>query len=130
MALGDLFLRICFLILVPAHILAFPSSAPRSSSRNFMSELPASGSLSSITQVKNPYWTRHRVSTASVYAAPFLKYHIPLPANLSSSLQTSPSRRDVNPNISLEPRASGQTVDGSDGECVLLLLLLFSSSKY
>jgi len=129
MAFEDLFLRICFLILVPAHILAFPSPAPRSSSRNFMSELPASGTLSSITQVKNPYWSRHRVSTASVYAAPFLKYHIPLPANLSSSLQASSSPRDFHQNISLEPRASGQTVDGSDGEYGLLLLF-FSSLEY
>jgi len=101
-------------LLHSANALAKP--ALRLAPRAFLSNLPKSGHLSSITQVKNPKWMPQKVSTSVVYAAPFLKNHIPMPANLSAALYTSQYRRDVDKTILLGTRATGQVVDGRDGE--------------
>lgn len=90
-----------------------PDPAPE---RTFISELPASRKFSSIKQIKNPKWTRRQVSTTEIYAAPFLKHHIPMPDKLSTALQNPQSPRDLDQMSNLDRRVNGQVVDGSNGE--------------
>jgi len=96
--------------------LAFPSNSPGSPERTFINELPSSRKFSSIRQIKNPKWSGRQISTTEVYAAPFLKHHIPMPDNLSIALQSPPTPRDLEHMSSLERRVNGQTVAGSNGE--------------
>ena len=95
---------------------AFPNNTPRSPERTFINELPTSRKFSTIRQIKNPKWTSRQVSTTEVYAAPFLKHHIPMPKNLSIALQSLPTPRDLDRMSTIDRRVSGQTVAGSNGE--------------
>jgi len=95
---------------------ALPSDTTKYPERTFINELPTSRKFSSIKQIKNPKWTSRQVSTTEVYAAPFLKHHIPMPKNLSIALQSPPTRRDLDRMTAVERRVNGQTVAGSNGE--------------
>jgi len=97
-------------------VTAFPRNTTSPPARTFINELPASRKFSSIRQIRNPKWTSRQVSTTEVYAAPFLKHHIPMPNNLSIALQSPPTPRDLDHMSTLERRVSGQTVAGSNGE--------------
>lgn len=108
-------------------VYAAPSVARSSTTRTLLSK---SKTITSLSQVKNPRWVFHNVSTTAVYAAPFLKHCISMPPPLSSAwsnLQSSSSASES----ALERRVSGQTVQGSSGEYVHVSSLhsQFSLSK-
>jgi len=73
----------------------------------------ASGKHLSFSQVKNPRWVPHQVSTTEVYAAPFLKHKQPMPPKLQSAFEVLNDTTSI-----LDARANGQTVSGSSGEFV------------
>jgi hypothetical protein len=103
---------LCVLI-VPS--VASPQTGSGSSSRAFVFN---GQKFYSVSQVKNPKWTRHQISTTAVYAAPFLKSRMPMPANLSTAYQDLESSNGGSEESRglLQSRINGQTVDGSDGE--------------
>ena len=95
---------------------AFPSGTTTiSAQRTFISQA-VTKRITSFKQVKNPKWTSQQISTTEVYAAPFLKYHIPMPEKLATAFQNPPSARDVGRMSALERRVNGQTVVGSSGQ--------------
>ena len=65
----------------------------------------------SFSQIKNPRWVPHQVSTTEVYAAPFLKHKQPMPPKLEVAFEVLNDTTSI-----LDARDNGQTVTGSSGE--------------
>jgi len=76
-------------------------------SRKFSSTFSDLSAGFSLTQIQNPKYKPYQVSTA-----PFLKYNIPMPAELSAAWNDVIS---TNTESTLRPRATGEVKAGADG---------------
>jgi hypothetical protein len=81
-------------------------------SREFSSTFSNSSASFSLTQIQNPKYKPYQVSTTAVYAAPFLKHNIPMPAKLSAAWNNLISAHTES---ALQPRETGEVMTGSDG---------------
>jgi hypothetical protein len=81
-------------------------------SREFSSIFSNLSAGFSLTQIQNPKYKPYQVLTTSVYATPFLKHNIPMPAELSAALNNLIS---TNTESELRPRETGEMITGTDG---------------
>jgi hypothetical protein len=83
--------------------------------RAFLSGSSEMGKGYSIAQVKNPNWKPRNVSSTSIYARPFFKHGISMPAALKAAWNTLQTRDNTASISVLESRDGGQVVATSDG---------------
>jgi hypothetical protein len=81
-------------------------------SREFSSTFSNPSAGFSPTQIPNPKYKPYQVSTTAVYAAPFLKHNIPMPAELLAAWNNLIS---TNTELVLRPRETGEVITRTDG---------------
>ncbi|KAH8684826.1 aspartic peptidase domain-containing protein [Tricladium varicosporioides] len=69
----------------------------------------------SMTQKINPNWKPRRISTTTIYAAPFLKHKIPMPKELKTAVKEEKQAALENGTFPIHERVNGQTAVNTNG---------------
>jgi len=68
-----------------------------------------------LTEIKNPKFNPHPVSTIEIYAAPFIKHDTPMPPKLSAAWEAFQSIAHGYGSV-IKAREIGETMNGTDYE--------------